>query len=35
VRQLVFFERRGHYPFIEEPTAFRAAVGSLLTCTAP
>jgi len=33
--RLIFFERSGHYPFIEEPTAFWAAVGSFLTYTAP
>jgi hypothetical protein len=29
--ELVFFERSGHYPFIEEPEAFWSAVASFLT----
>jgi hypothetical protein len=28
--QLIFFERSGHYPFIEEPEAFWSAVASFL-----
>jgi pimeloyl-ACP methyl ester carboxylesterase len=29
--ELVWFQRSGHYPFIEEPEAFWAAVGQFLT----
>jgi len=32
--QLVFFERSGHYPFIEKPEAFWAAVDAFLNRSA-
>jgi proline iminopeptidase len=31
--ELFYFDRSGHYPFIEEPEAFWAAVGAFLATT--
>jgi proline iminopeptidase len=33
--QLVVFERSGHYPFVEEPESFWAAVGAFLDAGPP
>ena len=33
--QVIFFERSGHFPYIEEPEAFRAAVAAFLAQASP